>query len=571
MSRSEPYREIPPLPPDIEIARKAQLKPITSIGREFGFFVDELEPYGEFKAKVKQKAFDRLGDRKDGKLILVTAMTPTRAGEGKTVTSVGLAQALGRLNHSHMLVLREPSLGPTFGIKGGAAGGGLAQVLPMEDINMHFTGDLHAVTTAHNLLAATVDNHVFQGNKLGIDPEKIIWRRAMDLCDRQLRDCEIGLGSKFDGFPHRTGFDITAASEVMAILALATDARDLHQRLEKIIVGYTRRGEPIFAAQLDCVGAMMVLLKDALNPNLVQTIENTPALIHCGPFANIAHGCNSIRATRLALKMADFVVTEAGFAADLGAEKFINIKCRVAGLRPNAAVFVVSCKALKRHGGVSETELSNVDIEALKRGFENVRCHLNGLAKFQIPVVVAMNRFPADDSSELDTVFALCQEEGVEAALSEVAAFGGEGGLELAERVLSVLRAQGEKENTFRFLYENSAPVRDKIETIAREIYQAEGVDFDENAEESIRRLERLQLNDMPVCIAKTQFSISDDPRKLGAPKGWRLTVRDVKLSHGAGFLVAITGRMMLMPGMPKQSNLENIGLDDAGEVFGLS
>lgn len=570
-SRTEPYEGTSPLPADIEIARKAILKPIASIGREIGLNDDELELYGEFKAKVKQSAFDRLVDREDGELILVTGMTPTRSGEGKTLTSIGLAQAFGKLNLSHLLALREPSLGPTFGIKGGATGGGLAQVLPMEEINLHFTGDLHAVTAAHNLLAATVDNHVFQGNDLGIDPDKIIWRRVMDLCDRQLRDCEIGLGSKINGFPHRNGFDITAASEVMAILALASQSGDLRERLGKIIVAYTREDEPIFADQLGCVGAMMVLLKDALNPNLVQTIENTPALIHCGPFANIAHGCNSVRATKLALKLADYVVTEAGFAADLGAEKFINIKCRASGIQPNAAVFVVSCKALKRHGGVREKELYRVDIEALKHGFENVRFHLKALARFGIPVIVAINRFSEDERGELDAVFDLCQGEGVETALSEVANFGSNGGLELAQKVLTVLDAQRGKTSSFRLLYEKDAPVREKIETIARKVYHADGVEFYEEAEADIRRLERLHLDALPICIAKTQFSISDDPKKLGAPKGWRLKVRNVKLSNGAGFLIAITGQIMLMPGMPKQSNLENIGIDDEGNIFGLS
>ncbi|AWT60871.1 MAG: Formate--tetrahydrofolate ligase [Candidatus Moanabacter tarae] len=571
VGRTKSFEGALPLPSDIEIARKATLEPIASVGREIGLNDDELELYGEFKAKVKQNAFDRLVDREDGKLILVTGMTPTRSGEGKTLTSIGLAQAFGKLNHLHLLVLREPSLGPTFGIKGGATGGGFAQVLPMEEINIHFTGDLHAVTAAHNLLAATVDNHVFQGNELGIDPDKIILRRVMDLCDRQLRDCKIGLGPPTNGFPHRNGFDITAASEVMAILALASQARDLRERLGKIIVAYTRKDEPVFADQFGCIGAMMVLLKDALNPNLVQTIENTPALIHCGPFANIAHGCNSVRATRLALKLADYVVTESGFAADLGAEKFINIKCRASGIQPNAAVFVVSCKALKRHGGVREKKLSGVDIEALKRGFENVRCHLKSLAEFGIPVIVAINRFPEDKCSELDTVFNLCQDEGVEAALSEVASLGSNGGLELAQKVLTVLHAWRGKASSFQFLYEQDAPVREKIEIVARKVYHADGVEFHEEAEADIRRLERLHLDALPICIAKTQFSISDDPKKLGAPKGWRLKVRNVKLNNGAGFLVAITGQTMLMPGMPKQSNLENIGIDDEGKIFGLS
>ena len=565
------YRELPAIPPDIELAQSAELQPISKIGVEAGLFEKEIESYGLFKAKINEGAFDRLGAGGDGKLILVTAMTPTRAGEGKTVTSVGLAQALGRKGLSHMLCLREPSLGPTFGIKGGAAGGGRAQVLPMEEINMHFTGDMHAITTAHNLLAAVVDNHIYHGNSLKIGLEKITWRRVMDLCDRQLRSCEIGLGTRFDGFSHHTGFDITAASEVMAILSLARDSGDLRERLERIIVGYTEVGEPVFANQLDVVGAMMVLLKDAMAPNLVQTSENTPALIHCGPFGNIAHGCNSVRATRLALKLADYVVTEAGFAADLGAEKFFNIKCRSANLQPSGAVFVVSCRALKSHGGVPAGNLMVENVEAVEKGLENAEVHLENLAKFGIPVVVAVNRFPQDRKGELDAVFHFCEERGIEAALSEVAAFGGEGGLELAEKVISAIEGDTDSESNFRFLYDVEETIKRKIETIAREIYRAEGVDYEEAANNSIARIERLGMDRLPLCIAKTQLSLSDDPKKMGAPTNWRLAVKDVRVSNGAGYLVVITGKMLLMPGMPKESVVKKIGIDEDGNVYGLS
>ena len=563
------YKRISELPPDIEIARQAYLQPIIDIGLRAGFRREELEPYGEYKAKINHRAFDRLGGRSDGKLILITAMTPTTAGEGKTLTSVGLAQAMGKLGLSHMLCIREPSLGPTFGLKGGAAGGGYAQVLPMEEINMHFTGDMHAVTTAHNLLAATVDNHVFHGNELDIDPRRIVWRRVIDLCDRQLRQCEIGLGTRFDGFPHVTGFDITAASEIMAILALATDLEDLHHRLARVIVAFRRNNEPVMAGQLEVVGAMMVLLRDAINPNIVQTIENTPALIHCGPFGNIAHGCNSVRSTCLALKVADYVVTEAGFGADLGAEKFINIKCRAAGLRPHAVVFVISCRALKRHGGTAPDRLTEGDRVAVEKGLDNVRVHLENLSKFGVPIVAAVNRFSFDQPDELNRVFEFCREFGVPAALSEVAALGGEGGIELAQKVV---RAVGDADaSRFRFLYDEKDPIKAKIETIAREMYRADGVDYEEEAEAGIRLLEKLQLDRNPLCIAKTQSSVSDDPKKLGAPSRWRLTVNDVRISNGAGFIVVLTGKMLLMPGMPKHLNMAQIGVDHEGKVFGLS
>ncbi len=565
------YSKLSPLDSDIEIARWAKLEPVDTIAMRLGLKANEVEPYGSHKAKINARAYRRLEKHPEGKLILVTAMTPTPAGEGKTVTSIGLSQAIEKLKHRQMLALREPSLGPTFGLKGGAAGGGHAQVLPMEDINMHFTGDMHAVTTAHNLLAAVVDNHVFHGNALKIDPEKIVWRRVVDLCDRQLRQCDIGLGSKFDGFPHRTGFDITASSEIMDTLSLATDLKDLKSRLERIVVAYNKADEPIYAGQLNVVGAMMVLLKDAINPNLVQTTENTPALIHCGPFGNIAHGCNSVRATHLALKLADYVVTEAGFAADLGAEKFINIKCRLSGLKPAIAVLVATCRALKMHGGIPKEQIEEENRSALDAGLANLRIHIENLKKFHLPVVVAVNRFPSDTPAELDAVFDFCDAMKTPAALSEVTALGGDGVLELAEKVLSLIDNDDNADSPLHTLYDVNLPIKEKIETIAREIYRADGVDYHPLAEENIKRLERQGLNNLPVCMAKTQFSISDDPKKLGAPTDWRLTVRDIKISNAAGYLVAITGKMLLMPGMPKHAAIEKIGIDDDGNIYGLS
>ena len=571
-SGSRVYSTPPALQPDIEIARQAKLKPIIEIAQQAGIEPDELELYGPYKAKITDQAWERVKDRPDGKLILVTAMTATPAGEGKTVTSIGLALAMGKKGLNHMLVLREPSLGPTFGVKGGAAGGGHAQVLPMEDINMHFTGDMHAVTVAHNLLAAVVDNHIYQGNELNIDPDKVVWRRVMDLCDRQLRHCEIGLGATVDGYPHKSGFDITASSEVMAILALAADLNDLQARLERIVVAYTKDDQPVTAGQLKVVGSMAVLLRDAIKPNIVQTTENTPALIHCGPFANIAHGCNSVRATKLGLKLADYVVTEAGFAADLGAEKFLDIKCRMAGLTPAATVLVVTCRALKMHGGVPKDQINEENIPALTAGLENVRVHIENLRKFNLPVVVAINRFPKDTAAELDAVFSFCASMDAPAALSEVAARGGDGGQELVDTVLAAIgkNSDGAKLE-FKQLYAVDRSIKEKIETIALEIYRADGVDYLEAAEASIERLERLGFGGVPVCMAKTQLSISDDPKKMAVPHGWRLTVRDVKISNGAGFLVAITGKMMLMPGMGKKPATENIGIDAAGNIYGLS
>lgn len=563
------YRTLPPLAPDIDIAHAAELRSIDAVARDAGIDPADLEHYGKYKAKIAQSAFEKVAGQPDGKLVLVTAITATRAGEGKTVTCIGLSQGLARRGVKQMLALREPSLGPTFGIKGGAAGGGHAQVLPMEDINIHFTGDLHAVTSAHNLLTAVLDNHIHHGNELGIDLEKIVWRRVIDLCDRQLRFCEVGRGTKFDGFPHHSGFDITASSEVMAVLALAEDIHDLERRLGEMIVAYTHEDEPVFASQLDVVGSMVVLLREALQPNLVQTTEGTPALIHCGPFANIAHGCNSVRATRLALKLADVVVTEAGFAADLGAEKFCNIKCRMTGMKPDVAVLVVTCRALKMHGGAELEMLGQENIAAVRAGLENARTHIENLRKFGLPVVVAINRFPSDTPAEMDAVFEFCQTLGVRAALSEVAALGGAGGEALADAVMAALAENDE--NGFELLYACETTIKEKIETIAREIYRADGVDYTEAAEASIARLERLGMGQLPICMAKTQLSISDDPKRMNAPRGWRLTVRGVKASRGAGFLVALTGKLLLMPGMPKRPATEKIGIDDEGNIVGLS
>lgn len=561
------YEPLPEVPSSIEISQTARLKPIEAIAEAAGILPGELEPYGRNKAKVSLDLFERLQDHPDGKLILVTAMTATRAGEGKTVTSIGLAEALGRLGVSHLLCLREPSLGPTFGIKGGAAGGGYAQVLPMEDINMHFTGDLHAITSAHNLLAAVVDNHIHHGNERGIRQDSVVWRRVMDLCDRQLRNCEIGLGSKFDGFPHPSGFDITAASEIMAILSLSRDLKELRERLERVVVAYDHWGKPVFARDLNCVGAMCVLLKDAIKPNLVQTYENTPALIHCGPFGNIAHGCNSLIATRMGLKLADYVITEAGFAADLGAEKFLNIKCRQGGLTPAAAVLVASCRALKMHGGVPAEALGEENVEAVERGCENLRVHIENLWKFGLPQVVAVNRFPQDTPAELDAVMEFCHEMGVLSEVSEVAARGGEGGIALAKSVMNLIETRTTR---YQPLYDVSAPIKKKIAVLAGEVYRAEHIEYKEQAEQMITRLENNDLDKLPLCMAKTQLSISDDPKKLGAPKGYTLTVNDVKISNGAGFIVVITGKILLMPGMPKVPSVEKIDIDADGRIHGL-
>ena len=562
------YPKMPSIPSDIEISQNASMKQIPEIASMLDIDLDGLEQYGKYKAKIENSVWEQVKDNPDGKLILVTAITPTPAGEGKTCTSIGLAQAFGKLGIKHALALREPSMGPTFGIKGGAAGGGYSQVLPMEDINMHFTGDLHAIAAAHNLLSAVLDNSMHFDNQLDIDPEKVTWRRTIDLCDRQLRNCEIGLGSKFDGFPHKTGFDIVAASEIMTIVALALDMDDLRERLGRIVVAYNKAGKPVFARELDCIGSMCVILKDVLKPNLVQTCEHTPVFVHCGPFGNIAHGSNSVRATRLSLKLAPYVITEAGFAADLGAEKFVNIKCRQAGLNPNACVLVATVRALKYHGGVEKEDLNTENLEALKTGCENLRTHAENVQKYGLPVVVAINRFPSDTPAELDTVRQYCEEIGVECSLSEVVAKGSEGGLDLAKKIKRVV---DEKPGAPNYYYANTDSIKDKIQTVAREIYRADGVDYTEEADASILRLQENGLADWPICMAKTQASLSDDPKKRNAPTGWRLQVRDVKVSNGAGFIVALTGKMMLMPGMPKQSAVQRIDIDSEGRITGLS
>ena len=571
LSKSEleaQYPEMPSIPSDIEISQNASMKQIPEIASMLNIDLDGLEQYGKYKAKIENSFWEQVKDNPDGKLILVTAITPTPAGEGKTCTSIGLAQAFGKLGIKHALALREPSMGPTFGIKGGAAGGGYSQVLPMEDINMHFTGDLHAIAAAHNLLSAVLDNSMHFDNPLDIDPEKVTWRRTIDLCDRQLRNGEIGLGSKFDGFPHKTGFDIVAASEIMTIVALALDMDDLRERLGRIVVAYNNTGKPVFARELDCIGSMCVILKDALKPNLVQTCEHTPVFVHCGPFGNIAHGSNSVRATRLSLKLAPYVVTEAGFAADLGAEKFVNIKCRQAGLNPNACVLVATVRALKYHGGIEKEDLNTENLEALKTGCENLRTHAENVQKYGLPVVVAINRFPSDTPAELDTVREYCEEIGVECSLSEVVAKGSEGGMDLAKKIKRVV---DENPGSPNYYYANTDSIKDKIQTVAREIYRADGVDYTEEADASILRLQENGLSDWPICMAKTQASLSDDPKKRNAPTGWRLQVRDVKVSNGAGFIVALTGKMMLMPGMPKQSAVQRIDIDSEGHITGLS
>ena len=567
-NNTKSYQPLPNIPADIEISQKAEMKPIQDIASILNLNEEDLEVYGKYKAKLEDQSWERIKDRPDGKLILVTAVTPTPAGEGKTCTSIGLAQAFGKLGVEHALALREPSMGPTFGIKGGAAGGGYSQVLPMEDINMHFTGDLHAIAAAHNLLAAVVDNSMHFDNPLDLDPDRVTWRRTLDVCDRQLRNCEAGLGSKFDGFPHSTGFDIVAASEVMTIMALAKDMEDLRERLGRIVVGYNRSGKPVFARELNCIGSLCVILKDALKPNLVQTTEHTPVMIHCGPFGNIAHGCNSVRATKMALKLAPYVVTEAGFAADLGAEKFIHIKCRQAGLNPNAAVLVATIRALKFHGGVEKENLGVENVEALREGCQNLKTHAENVRKYGLPVVVAINRFPTDTDEELETVRLFCESIGVDCELSEVVARGGDGGIELAK---TVKRLVDETPGAPSYLYDLEDNLKTKIEAVARAIYRADGVDYTEEAEASIARLEENNLDQWPVCMAKTQSSLSDDPKKKNAPRGWRLQVRDVKVSNGAGFIVALTGKMMLMPGMPKEAAFNRIDIDSEGRISGLS
>ena len=552
---------------DIEIAQEAQMLPITEVVKEIGLTADDLELYGKYKAKISNEYLKKIEGNKKGKLILVTAINPTPAGEGKTTTSVGLGQAFGKLGKKAIIALREPSLGPCFGIKGGAAGGGYAQVVPMEDLNLHFTGDFHAITSANNLLAALLDNHIQQGNALRIDTRQIVWKRCLDMNDRVLRNVVVGLGSKTDGFVREDHFVITVASEIMAILCLATDLEDLKDRLGKIIVAYDLDGKPVTAKDLQAVGAMAALLKDAILPNVIQTLEHTPALVHGGPFANIAHGCNSVRATTAALSMADYVVTEAGFGADLGAEKFFDIKCRQAGLSPDAVVLVATIRALKYNGGVPKTELSAENVEALEKGIVNLEKHIENLQKYKVPVVVTLNSFVTDSEAEIAFVKQFCEERGCEFAISEVWEKGGEGGIALAEKVLKTLE---EKESHFEPLYPSELPLTEKIETVAKEIYGAKGVNYTAAAKKQLAKLTDLGFGDLPVCMAKTQYSLSDDPALLGRPKDFDITVREAYVSAGAGFVVVLTGAVMTMPGLPKQPAAFGIDVDESGKITGL-
>lgn len=552
---------------DIQIAQEANLMHISEVAKKLSISEEDLEYYGKYKAKLSDELWNKIKDRPDGKLVLVTAINPTPAGEGKTTTTVGLGQAFGKMNIKSVIALREPSLGPCFGIKGGAAGGGYAQVVPMEDLNLHFTGDFHAVTSANNLLAAMLDNHIHQGNELSIDPNQIVWKRCVDINDRVLRNIVVGLGRKADGVVREDHFVITVASEIMAVLCLAENMEDLKERLGRIVIAYTYDGKPVLAKDLKAVGAMAALLKDAMKPNLIQTLENTPAIVHGGPFANIAHGCNSIRATKMALKLADVVVTEAGFGADLGAEKFLNIKCRAAGIKPDAVVLVATVRALKYNGGAARTELSQENLDALRKGIANLEKHIENLQKFGVPVVVALNRFITDTGAEIEYVRQFCEERNCEFSLCEVWEKGGEGGIDLAEKLLKTMR---EKKSQYKPLYDTELPIKVKIETIAREIYGADKVTYDPAADAAIRRLEELGYGNLPVCMAKNQYSLSDNPNKLGRPTGFTVNIREVYVSAGAGFVVAITGTMMTMPGLPKVPAAENIDVDENGRITGL-
>ena len=551
---------------DVEIAQEAQMQHIREIAAKLGLTEDDIELYGKYKAKISLDAWNKVKNGPDGKLVLVTAINPTPAGEGKTTTSVGLADAFHKLGHKVAVALREPSLGPCFGLKGGAAGGGYAQVVPMEDINLHFTGDFHAITTAHNLLAAVIDNHIQQGNALDIDVRRVAWKRVLDLNDRALRNVVIGLGGKAHGVPRETGFDITVASEMMAILCLASDLEDMKKRLGKIVVAYSRDGRAIRAEELNVTGALTLLFKDAIKPNLVQTLEGTPALIHGGPFANIAHGCNSVMDTKFALKFADIAITEAGFGADLGAEKFLDIKCRFAGIHPDAVVIVATVRALKMHGGVPKTELGKVDMAALEKGLANLTKHIENVHKFGLPAVVAINAFPTDTKEELDFVEEKCNALGASVALSQVWAKGGEGGVELAEKVLEAMKQPAD----FHYMYEVEQSIPEKIEAIAKAIYGADGVDFTASAKKQLAEIEALGLDKMPICMAKTQYSLSDDATKLGRPEGFRITVKELRISAGAGFIVALTGNILTMPGLPKKPAAENMDIDVNGKITGL-
>lgn len=543
------------------------MQPIKEVAANYGVMEDELELYGKYKAKLSDELWERIKNRPDGKLVLVTAINPTPAGEGKTTTSVGLGQAFAKVGKNAIIALREPSLGPCFGIKGGAAGGGYAQVVPMEDLNLHFTGDFHAITSANNLLAALLDNHIQQGNALGIDPRQILWKRCLDMNDRVLRNVVVGLGAKGDGMVREDHFVITVASEIMAILCLADDMKDLKERLGRIVVAYNFAGEPVTAAQLHAVGAMAALLKDALKPNLIQTLEHTGAIVHGGPFANIAHGCNSVRATKTALKLADIVVTEAGFGADLGAEKFFDIKCRKAGLKPDAVVLVATIRALKYNGGVAKADLAEENLTALSRGIVNLEKHIENLQKYGVPVVVTLNSFITDTQAEYEYVKKFCEDRGCEFALSEVWEKGGEGGVELAEKVIHTLER---KESNFHVLYPDEMSLKDKIHTVAAEIYGADGVSYAPAAEKALKRIEEMGFGSLPVCMAKTQYSLSDDQAKLGRPTGFNITVRDAYVSAGAGFVVVLTGAIMTMPGLPKKPAADNIDVNEKGVITGL-
>jgi formate--tetrahydrofolate ligase len=552
---------------DIEIAQACEMEPIQDVAKRLGIEEDYIENYGKYKAKIDYNLLKKRAGDPDGKLVLVTAITPTPAGEGKTTTSVGLADAMNRIGKKAVAALREPSMGPVFGIKGGAAGGGYAQVVPMEDINLHFTGDMHAIGAANNLLAAMIDNHIQQGNELGIDVKKITWKRCVDMNDRQLRNIVDGLGGRMQGVPREDGFDITVASEIMAVLCLATDLDDLKARLARIVIGYTYDDKPVTAADLKAQGAMAALLKDALKPNLVQTLEHNPVFIHGGPFANIAHGCNSVMATRMALKFGDYAITEAGFAADLGAEKFFDIKCRMAGLKPSAVVLVATVRALKFHGGVPKDQLNEENLEALEKGLPNLLRHLDNMKNvYGLPTVVAINAFPTDTKAELKLVEDKCKEMGVNVALSEVWAKGGEGGEELAKEVVRLC----DQPNDFDFAYSLDGTIEEKMEQIARRIYHADGVDFAPKAKKEIKRLTALGFDKLPICVAKTQYSFSDNAKLLGAPEGFRITIRDIKVSAGAGFLVALSGNIMTMPGLPKHPAAEKIDVDSTGKISGL-
>ena len=552
---------------DVQIAQESTMKPIVEVAEKLGINEDQLVQYGKHKAKISLEVLEDLKDKPDGKLVLVTAINPTPAGEGKTTTNIGLSMGLNKIGKSSITAIREPSLGPSFGIKGGAAGGGYAQVVPMEDINLHFTGDFHAITSSHNLISALLDNHIHQGNKLDIDPRRVVWKRVMDMNDRALRNVVVGLGGKPNGVPREDGFDITVASEIMAIFCLAKDLEDLKERVGNIVIAYKFNGDPVFVKDIDAQGAVALLMRDAVNPNLVQTLENTPALIHGGPFANIAHGCNSMIATQMSLKLAEYTITEAGFGADLGAEKFFDIKARFGNLKPNAVVIVATVRALKYNGGVKKDDLGTENLEALAEGFGNLEKHIENMKKFGVPAIVALNNFPTDTQAEVDYVLNRCKELGAEAVLSEVWGKGGDGGVAMAEAVVKVCET---KESNFKPIYDVEESIKDKINKIAVEIYGADGADFTKSCEKQIANLEKLGFDKMPICMAKTQYSLSDDPTLLGRPSGFRITVRDIRVSRGAGFLVALTGDIMTMPGLPKVPAANSIDILANGEIVGL-